>query len=83
MDCAAAFARRFVHADDRTAFEWFVEQRRVLQHFRDTDGKPLRMNFRHKTAEGYRDCQIEIYRSVEYSASKPVLLVTIRDLYKL
>lgn len=83
VDYATAFARRFVHPDDRTTFEWFVEQRRVLQHFRDTDGEPLRMNFRHKTAEGYRDCQIEIYRSVEYSASKPVLLVTIRDLYKL
>ena len=80
-DYVKTFAKEFVHPDDRTTYEWFVEPRRVLQHFRDTDGEPLRMNFRHKTADGYQECQMEISRSVEYSASKPVLLVTVRDLY--
>ena len=76
---ADTFAKKFVHPDDRATYKWFVEQRRVLQHFRE-NGSPIHLSFRYRVDDEYKESVMEISKSVEYSSAKPVLLVTIRDL---
>lgn len=78
VEWAKNYCRFMVHPDDREGFLRFWEYRNLIQHFRryaDT----LRHQFRYRLGEQYVWCSVEVSRSIEYSALRPILMISVRD----
>lgn len=71
-------AKEYIHPDDQMKYTKFMKPARVAKYFQENDA-PLRMKIRCRHHDKWICTVAEMYRSVEYSSIKPVILVTLLD----
>ena len=59
-------------------YTWFVKPERIVRYFQENE-VPLRLKIRCRRHDKWICTVAEIYRSIEYSTIKPVVLVTLLD----
>ena len=78
MDFFQKAINEYVHPEDRVKYTWFVKPERIVRYFQENE-VPLRLKIRCRRHDKWICTVAEIYRSIEYSTIKPVVLVTLLD----
>ena len=78
MDFFQKAINEYVHPEDRVKYTWFVKPERIVRYFQENEA-PLRLKIRCRRHDKWICTVAEIYRSIEYSTIKPVVLVTLLD----